>query len=230
MHSFKVHSNESACRKSGRLGLEQVFSTVISIFFICHLAFPTFYGDSFRVIFRVMCRFAQVQSVNAINSFILWWVFIGLITLRLFLLLFPFFFFGTGSSWDFMVLTSCVASSNLTVLARLLFPLEGAPLYLYGFSAEILSVYYLRTLHSSEECPAGATQQACLFRTSQHITRVACIVSLALASSDLLGFGWRGRCSPLFLPYITGMVILFPLSIFVRGSSFIVFLLNLHAL
>ena len=24
MHSFDVHSNESACRKSGRLGLEQV--------------------------------------------------------------------------------------------------------------------------------------------------------------------------------------------------------------
>ena len=24
MHSFGVHSNESACRKSGRLGLEQV--------------------------------------------------------------------------------------------------------------------------------------------------------------------------------------------------------------
>ena len=23
-HSFEVHSNESACRKSGRLGLEQV--------------------------------------------------------------------------------------------------------------------------------------------------------------------------------------------------------------
>ena len=24
MHSFEVHSNESVCRKSGRLGLEQV--------------------------------------------------------------------------------------------------------------------------------------------------------------------------------------------------------------
>ena len=27
MHSFEVHSNESACRKSGRLGLEQVECT-----------------------------------------------------------------------------------------------------------------------------------------------------------------------------------------------------------
>ena len=28
MHSFEVHSNESACRKSGRLGLEQALCTV----------------------------------------------------------------------------------------------------------------------------------------------------------------------------------------------------------
>ena len=27
MHSFGVHSNERACRKSGRLGLEQVIGT-----------------------------------------------------------------------------------------------------------------------------------------------------------------------------------------------------------
>ena len=27
MHSFEVHSNESACRKSGRLGLEQVIKS-----------------------------------------------------------------------------------------------------------------------------------------------------------------------------------------------------------
>ena len=26
MHNFLVHSNESACRKSGRLGMEQVFN------------------------------------------------------------------------------------------------------------------------------------------------------------------------------------------------------------
>ena len=28
MHSFEVHSNESACRKSGRIGLEQVLDHV----------------------------------------------------------------------------------------------------------------------------------------------------------------------------------------------------------
>ena len=30
MHSFEVHSNESACRKSGRLGLEQVIYEQLS--------------------------------------------------------------------------------------------------------------------------------------------------------------------------------------------------------
>ena len=29
MHSFEVHSNESACRKSGRLGLDQVITTLV---------------------------------------------------------------------------------------------------------------------------------------------------------------------------------------------------------
>ena len=29
MHSFEVHSNESACRKKVRLGLEQVVSTLV---------------------------------------------------------------------------------------------------------------------------------------------------------------------------------------------------------
>ena len=29
MHSFEVHSNESACRKSGRLGLEQVLILIV---------------------------------------------------------------------------------------------------------------------------------------------------------------------------------------------------------
>ena len=39
-----------------------------------------------------------------------------------------------------------------------------------------------------------AMQQAFLFRTGCLITQMACIVSLDLASSDLLGFGWRGGC------------------------------------
>ena len=29
MHSFEVHSNESVCRKSGRLGMEQVITLIM---------------------------------------------------------------------------------------------------------------------------------------------------------------------------------------------------------
>ena len=29
MHSFEVHSNESACRKSGSLGMDQVSSSIM---------------------------------------------------------------------------------------------------------------------------------------------------------------------------------------------------------
>ena len=37
MHSFEVHSNESACRKSGSLGLEQVQDKcVLSFLSMCH--------------------------------------------------------------------------------------------------------------------------------------------------------------------------------------------------
>ena len=35
MHSFEVHSNESICRKGGRLGLEQVSCITIQILEIC---------------------------------------------------------------------------------------------------------------------------------------------------------------------------------------------------
>ena len=34
MHSFEVHSNERACRKSGRLGLEQVTTTVLFVTYV----------------------------------------------------------------------------------------------------------------------------------------------------------------------------------------------------
>ena len=30
MHSFEVHSDETACRKSGRLGLDQVFTSMVN--------------------------------------------------------------------------------------------------------------------------------------------------------------------------------------------------------
>ena len=36
MHSFEVHSNESVCRKSGCLGLEQVMYSMI-VLYMLHL-------------------------------------------------------------------------------------------------------------------------------------------------------------------------------------------------
>ena len=39
MHSLKVHSNESACIKSGRLGLEQVIDVIHLLFFPRWLVF-----------------------------------------------------------------------------------------------------------------------------------------------------------------------------------------------
>ena len=43
MHSFEVHSNESACRKSGRLGLEQVAKEVtrLRLDYFNQLSFPS---------------------------------------------------------------------------------------------------------------------------------------------------------------------------------------------
>ena len=38
MHSFEVHSNESACRKKVRLGLEQVVNQVVTQVFSLILA------------------------------------------------------------------------------------------------------------------------------------------------------------------------------------------------
>ena len=42
MHGFEVRSNESACRKSGRLGLEQVFGcnspfSIYHVIFLCKM-------------------------------------------------------------------------------------------------------------------------------------------------------------------------------------------------
>ena len=64
----------------------------------------------------------------------------------------PFIFFDMGSSWDFMVLTSWVASSKLAVLICLLLP-ERAYLYWYRSCAESFLVHYLKNLHYYEECP-----------------------------------------------------------------------------
>ena len=49
MHSFEVHLNESACRKSGRLGLEQVIIlTCVIGYIIQQLKFITIHSVLFR--------------------------------------------------------------------------------------------------------------------------------------------------------------------------------------
>ena len=73
-----------------------MFNTVDYILFIWHLAFPNFHEESFRFIFWFIFRFAHIQAVNAIHVSILWCVCIGLITLGLFLLLFPLLLFWDG--------------------------------------------------------------------------------------------------------------------------------------
>ena len=65
-----------------------------------------------------------------------------------------------------------------------------------------------------------AMQQACIFYNSWRITWMACIVSLAFTSANLLGVRWRGGCSSLLVCSNTGTVGFFPLSIFGKWPLF----------
>ena len=49
MHSFEVHSNESACRKIGRLGLEQVLYVLVlmEIGLQCHKIILLFFYKAY---------------------------------------------------------------------------------------------------------------------------------------------------------------------------------------
>ena len=76
----------------------------------------------------------------------------------------------------------------------------------------------------------GAMYQACVFRTGRRITRMACIVSLALAIAALLRVGWQGGCSSPFPPSITDTVRFCLLSIFRRCLSFLNCLHYFHVL
>ena len=49
MHSFEVHSNENACRKSGRIGLEQVAIKLITSSDPCFLMVVSLYGLMFNI-------------------------------------------------------------------------------------------------------------------------------------------------------------------------------------
>ena len=62
MHSFEVHSNESACRKSGRLGLDQVLTEI---------AYDRIKDEITRM--DTACR-RNVMKVNYMEDFEnLWW-------------------------------------------------------------------------------------------------------------------------------------------------------------
>ena len=71
-----------------------------------------------------------------------------MLSLTLFRIIFPFFLLGIGSSWYYMVLTSCVLPSNFKDLPHLVFPLEQASLYLCGQYIAYLLEYIVSTLHS----------------------------------------------------------------------------------
>ena len=54
MHSFEVHSNESACRKSGRLGLEQVLTVPTQVQFLIYFSLFDIYAAGDFSIFNLM--------------------------------------------------------------------------------------------------------------------------------------------------------------------------------
>ena len=57
MHSFEVHSNESACRKSGRLGMEQVFGARLELHSLASLLLEKISG----LLVRPLARFVLVD-------------------------------------------------------------------------------------------------------------------------------------------------------------------------
>ena len=65
MHNFVVHSNESACRKSGRLGLDQVYFNFCSMReFIVLLD-----GTKERVSVNERIKCIRVRIIKIVQSF-----------------------------------------------------------------------------------------------------------------------------------------------------------------
>ena len=127
-----------------------------------------------------------------------------------------------------MMLTSCVAS--LIFLVFVVFVAAGAGLIiLVGVMRRSLLCVLLNHFTLFRRV-LGYMQKTCLFRNSQRITRMACIVSLAFSSAYLTGVGWRSGFTSLFIPVRTGTVVFCLLIIFVRCSSFVDCLCNFHTL
>lgn len=103
--------------------------------------------------FWLLCRFVQVQAVNAITASILWWVYIGLITLGPFLLTFPLIF-----CWDRLIMgyhgvNLLRLAIELDILSTI-FVAVGAGLIVFEWllCGVLFSEYPLRNFHYSEEC------------------------------------------------------------------------------
>ena len=65
MHNFEVHSNESACRKIGRLGLEQVYKQNCLCIFIV-VSFGVFVIIIFIRIWFINCSQDQIFILGGV--------------------------------------------------------------------------------------------------------------------------------------------------------------------
>ena len=127
-----------------------------------------------------------------------------------------------------MVLISCVVPSNLTVLARFLFPPEQGSLSLCVFCAERFSVYSLSNLYSSEDY-LGLCNRHIFFAPVSALLRCPELSLLRLPAWLFLGLDSDADAPP-FFPSKTGTVRFFPLSILGMCYSFVDCLQNFHAL
>ena len=124
-----------------------------------------------------------------------------------------------------MVLNLCDSPSNLIDLPLLFLIPDRAYLSLCGSCSVYFPEYSFSTLHSSKECPGPCNKHVFTGRT---ITRVVYIIFLALYRVALLEVGWQFVFSYLSCPSITVTVGIFPRSGFIRCSSFLDLLGDLH--
>ena len=174
-----------------------------------------------------MCRFTQTQAVNDINAFILWWVCIGLITLGIFFS-FISFLFSNAFIMRFHGVNLLCRVAKIDGLRVLVVSGAGSLVLVWMLRVALLGVFF-KYFTLFQRLP-GAMQHACIFSNDWRITWMACIVYLALARADLLGIGWRGGCSSIFIPVITGTDGFWLLSIFGSCYSFVDCLRDFHAL
>ena len=159
---------------------------------------------------------------------ILWWVCFGFFTLMLLGWFSPLFFLMIGSSWDSMVLNSCVSPSNSTDLPNLGLPPERSSLSLCGRYAAYFSNLKLSNLHFYMECLGPYIKHLFFVPVATSIWWPAFF--LALYSVDLLGVGGRGVISSFLLPDMTFTVGIYPSGCFRRFNPFVDLFRDFHLL